>query len=65
VVADTTGRAVAFALAPGQAHEPPSAPGLLDWSTSAHHRRAGQAMGYRDICPLVRSMSGQAGAAHR
>jgi transposase len=30
VVADAGGRAVAFALAPGQAHELPLAPGLLD-----------------------------------
>jgi transposase len=30
VVADGRGRAVAFALAPGQAHELPLAPGLLD-----------------------------------
>ncbi len=30
VIADGRGRAVAFALAPGQAHELPSAPGLLD-----------------------------------
>jgi transposase len=30
VIADGRGRAVAFALAPGQAHEPPMAPGLLD-----------------------------------
>jgi transposase len=30
VVADGRGRAVAFALAPGQAHELPMAPGLLD-----------------------------------
>jgi transposase len=29
VIADGRGRAVAFALAPGQAHEPPLAPGLL------------------------------------
>jgi transposase len=30
VIADGRGRAVAFALAPGQAHELPMAPGLLD-----------------------------------
>jgi hypothetical protein len=30
VVAEGGGRAVAFALAPGQAHELPLAPGLLD-----------------------------------
>ena len=30
MVADGRGRAVAFALAPGQAHELPLAPGLLD-----------------------------------
>jgi transposase len=30
VIADGRGRAVAFALAPGQAHELPLAPGLLD-----------------------------------
>ncbi len=30
MVADGRGRAVAFALAPGQAHELPMAPGLLD-----------------------------------
>jgi transposase len=30
VIADGTGHAVAFALAPGQAHELPLAPGLLD-----------------------------------
>src|SRR4051812_12892858 len=30
VIADGRGRAIAFALAPGQAHEPPLAPGLLD-----------------------------------
>jgi transposase len=29
VIADGTGPAIAFALAPGQAHEPPLAPGLL------------------------------------
>jgi transposase len=30
VIADSSGRAVAFALAPGQAHELPLAPGLLE-----------------------------------
>ncbi len=30
MIADGAGRAVAFALAPGQAHELPLAPGLLD-----------------------------------
>jgi hypothetical protein len=30
VIADGRGRAIAFALAPGQAHELPLAPGLLD-----------------------------------
>ena len=30
MIADGSGRAVAFALAPGQAHELPLAPGLLD-----------------------------------
>ena len=30
VIADGRGRAIAFALAPGQAHELPIAPGLLD-----------------------------------
>ena len=30
MIADGRGRAVAFALAPGQAHERPMAPGLLD-----------------------------------
>jgi hypothetical protein len=30
VIGDGRGRAVAFALAPGQAHEPPLVPGLLD-----------------------------------
>jgi transposase len=30
VIADGRGRAIAFALAPGQAHELPFAPGLLD-----------------------------------
>ena len=30
MIADGRGRAVAFALAPGQAHELPMAPGLLD-----------------------------------
>jgi hypothetical protein len=30
VIADGSGRAVAFALAPGQAHELPLAPDLLD-----------------------------------
>lgn len=30
MIADGTGRAIAFALAPGQAHELPLAPGLLD-----------------------------------
>ena len=30
MIADSGGRAVAFALAPGQAHELPLAPGLLD-----------------------------------
>ena len=43
VIADGRGRAVAFALAPGQAHELPMAPGLLDclpdvpdgWSATA------------------------------
>jgi transposase len=31
VIADGRGRAIAFALAPGQAHELPLAPGLLGW----------------------------------
>ena len=30
MIADGRGRAIAFALAPGQAHELPAAPGLLD-----------------------------------
>ena len=30
MIADGAGRAIAFALAPGQAHELPMAPGLLD-----------------------------------
>ena len=30
MIADGSGRAIAFALAPGQAHELPLAPGLLD-----------------------------------
>ena len=30
MIADGRGRAIAFALAPGQAHELPMAPGLLD-----------------------------------
>ena len=30
MIADGAGRAVAFAIAPGQAHELPTAPGLLD-----------------------------------
>ncbi len=30
MIADGAGRAIAFALAPGQAHELPRAPGLLD-----------------------------------
>ena len=31
MIADGSGRAIAFALAPGQAHELPLAPGLLGW----------------------------------
>ncbi len=30
MIADGSGRAIAFALAPGQAHEQPMAPALLD-----------------------------------
>jgi transposase len=41
VIADGRGRAVAFALAPGQAHELPLAPGLLDRLPRVPLRAAG------------------------